>query len=574
MKTRKLFLGLAAMIAASTSFTSCSNEDELGARPSDGRTPITLTSNIATRTVNTALQEDKIAQGVQVGVFVSPTEAGELIADNAQITSDGDNGFTGTIGNYPTGEGATVGIYAYAPYNSAWTGKLSEPQAFTVKTDQTADADYLASDLLYGTPENNQVAASQTAVPVKFTHKLTKINLAFNTDGSDVELKGAAVSLVNVFTQTTINLSTGDLGTSTQQADIAVAKFDGDTDKFTASAIIVPQTVAANANFVRVQLANGTTYDANISTNYTFDTGKVYTYTATFTEEGLELKLQSNLEGWDDDVEDPSGSTEEKIVYGVGDYITSDGTFIKNEDLAVANDETKNKIVAVIFSKDVSDADAAQYDAYAMGLWRVKGKLGFTTELNAASDHNAAFADLDGLTNTSDLLSSDEYTNLEDGKGITMLNVLKKYRTDHSVANATNVSSDWFIPAFGQLAQLVNGLGDAGINASLVTTGEGGTSSNWNSPMWEEKSDFSVLEAINKYATDCGKGEPLTVGSINVVSSTTAPQNFWGIQVRGDSNSGYTSWGFGRGYAQNGQSDLSIIPCVAVKLPESVSSVD
>ena len=58
-------------------FTSCSNEDELGAQSPDGLTPITLTSNIATRTVNTELQETEIAQGVQVGVFVAPTEAGE-----------------------------------------------------------------------------------------------------------------------------------------------------------------------------------------------------------------------------------------------------------------------------------------------------------------------------------------------------------------------------------------------------------------------------------------------------------------------------------------------------------------
>ena len=289
MKTRKLFLGFAAMLAASTTFTSCSNEDELGARfaamlaasttftscsnedelgarPTDGRTPIILTSNIATRTVNTQLQETDIAQGVQVGVFVTPTAAGELIADNAVITSDGKGSFTGTIGNYPAGEGATVGIYAYAPYNSAWTGKLNEAQTFTVKTDQTADVDYLASDLLYGTPQNNAVAASENAVQVQFKHKLTKINLAFNTEGTEIDLKGATVSLVNVLTQTTINLSDGTLGTSTATADIAVAKFASNATQFAASAIIVPQTVSANADFVRVQLADGTTYDANIST--------------------------------------------------------------------------------------------------------------------------------------------------------------------------------------------------------------------------------------------------------------------------------------------------------------------
>ena len=313
------------MIAASTSFTSCSNEDELGARPSDGRTPITLTSNIATRTVNTELQETEIANGVQVGVFVAPTQAGELIADNAQITSDGNGGLAGPIGNYPTEEGATVGIYAYAPYNSAWTGKLNEAQTFAVQTNQTADADYLASDLLYGTPQNNAVAASENAVQVQFKHKLTKINLAFNTEGTEIDLKGATVSLANVMTQTTINLSDGTLGTSTAPADVTVAKFASDATRFAASAVIVPYTTTAGDQFVRVQLEDGTTYEANISSAFTFETGKQYTYTATFTENGLELKLQSTIEGWEDGAQNPSGNTEEKIVYGVGDYITSDG---------------------------------------------------------------------------------------------------------------------------------------------------------------------------------------------------------------------------------------------------------
>lgn len=567
MKTRRLFLGLAAMLAASASFTSCSNEDELGAQSPDGRTPITLTSNIATRTVSTELQETEIAQGVQVGVFVAPTEAGELIADNAQITSDGSGSFTGTIGNYPAGEGATVSIYAYAPYNSAWAGKLNEAQTFTVKTDQTTDNAYLASDLLYGTPKNNQVAASENAVTVQFEHKLTKINLAFNTADTEIDLKGATVSLVDVLTQTTINLSDGTLGTGSQPADINVAEFAEDATQFAASAIIVPQTVAANANFVRVQLADGTTYDANISTSFTFETGKQYTYTATFTENGLELKLISTIEGWQDGAENPSGSTEEKIVYGVGDYITSDGTFIKNSELS---DENKGNVVAVIFSTNVSTTDAeAGYDAYAMGLWRVKGKLGFADEVGEqVTSFTAVLADLEGRTKTDALLKSSYYSNLTgDTKAESMLGMLETYRTSHSVNSS--VSSAWFIPAIGQQIQLVNNLGGAEINESTEVE-----SGNVNTEWWTSD-DAAVIEKINAYITECGQTNPLVVGgNINLASSSEAGVNLWGIQLRGESNTNFISWGFGRGLNKNGNTDTSIIPCVAVKLPEPVSAAE
>ena len=254
-------------------------------------------------------------------------------------------------------------------------------------------------------PRTTPLRPARTPWPCTSSTKFTKINLAFNTADTEIDLKGATVSLVDVLTQTTINLSDGTLGTGSQPADINVAEFAEDATQFAASAVIVPQTVAANANFVRVQLADGTTYDANISTSFTFETGKQYTYTATFTENGLELKLISTIEGWQDGAENPSGSTEEKIVYGVGDYITSDGTFIKNSELS---DENKGKVVAVIFSTQVSTTDAEDgYDAYAMGLTVAGSKgWGFTDLVikPSVTTFAAALADLDGLSKTSTIL--------------------------------------------------------------------------------------------------------------------------------------------------------------------------
>ncbi len=564
MKTRRLFLGLAAMLAASASFTSCSNEDELGAQSPDGRTPITLTSNIATRTVSTELQETEIAQGVQVGVFVAPTEAGELIADNAQITSDGSGSFTGTIGNYPTGEGATVSIYAYAPYNSAWAGKLNEEQTFTVKTDQTTDNAYLASDLLYGTPQNNAVAASENAVQVQFKHKLTKINLAFNTADTEIDLKGAAVSLVGVMTQTTINLSDGTLGTSTQAGDITVAKFAADATQFAASAVIVPQTTAAGTDFVKVELADGTTYTGNISSAFTFETGKQYTYTATFNGNQIELKLISTIEGWEDGALNPSGDTEEKIVYGVGDYITSDGTFIKNSEL---NDDNKADVVAVIVSTQVSTADETDgYNAYAMGLTVAGSKgWGFTdlvgTSVTTFAD---ALADLDGRSKTAAVLESDAYKDVEEGtKGNTIFEYVSREGNKSPIGTA---GSDWFVPSIGQMIQMLNNLGEAGITSSTEVHGD-----NTSSPIYYTESN-NVIDKINAYATAVGKTEFIKDSSI-YATVTESNANFWCLQTNPTVSNDQTAyaWGFGRNPGKS-NNNRNLIPFVAVKLPAETSS--
>lgn len=565
MKTRRLFLGLAAMLAASASFTSCSNEDELGAQSPDGLTPITLTSNIATRTVNTELQETEIAQGVQVGVFVSPTKVGELIADNAPITSDGNGGFAGTIGNYPAEEGATVSIYAYAPYNSAWTGKLSEAQTFTVKTDQTTDNAYLASDLLYGTPKNNAVAASENAVQVQFKHKLTKINLAFNTADTEIDLKGATVSLVGVLTQTTINLSDGTLGTGSQPADINVAEFAEDATQFAASAVIVPQTKAAGTDFVKVELANGKTYDANISTSFTFETGKQYTYTATFNGNQIELKLISTIEGWQDGAENPSGSTEEKIVYGVGDYITSDGTFIKNSELS---DENKGKVVAVIFSTQVSTTDAEDgYDAYAMGLTVAGSKgWGFTDLVikPSVTTFAAALADLDGLSKTSTILKSTAYENVaEEDKDGTVFEYCARASNKSPIGEA---GSDWFVPSIGQMIQMLNNLGGAGITSNTEVH-----ESNTSSPIYYTESN-DVITKINAYATAAGKTDFIKASSI-YVTVTESEANFWCLQTNPTVSNDQTAyaWGFGRNPGKS-NNNRNLIPFVAVKLPAETSS--
>ena len=188
---------MAAALVMAAGFTACSSDDDLQRHDAGGRTPITLTSSVATRAVDQNLQSTQIESGVQVGVYV--TSGGQLIenGDNNRLTATGNGSFTGETMFFP--EEGTVSVYAYAPYNSGWTGSQGTERTFTVPIDQSTDKGYLAADLMSGMPQGqNEFTADAPSIPLTFTHLLTKLNINFNTGDTGLDLKGATVSVLNV----------------------------------------------------------------------------------------------------------------------------------------------------------------------------------------------------------------------------------------------------------------------------------------------------------------------------------------------------------------------------------------
>lgn len=95
-----------------------------------------------------------IAADQAVGFFVtdgSKTSETTLHQDNISFTADGSGNFTGTTNLYfPASKSA--GIYAYAPYAEG-VSLTSTTNSFTVETDQSTDANYLASASLLVRPK-------------------------------------------------------------------------------------------------------------------------------------------------------------------------------------------------------------------------------------------------------------------------------------------------------------------------------------------------------------------------------------------------------------------------------------
>lgn len=296
----------------------CSS-DEMKDGQEGQQTPITFVSNVSTmRSASVNLQKTQIAEGVKVGVFVKDVDGLISGGNNAALTANGAGAFTGSPIYFPQ-DGAPVSVYAYAPYQSGWSDQVDVAATFTVAANQSTDEGYLASDLLHGLPttEQNAFTKENPVVLLGFAHMLSKLTVKFKTSAdTDVDLKGATINIVNTLPSATLKVADGTLGAATGTATaIKAVTFASDATEFLASAVIVPQTVAAGS-FIQVVLTNGKMLNARLNTEATFASGKAYVYSVNISGQGAEaqaeIELQSTVTDWVEDATELTGDVTEE----------------------------------------------------------------------------------------------------------------------------------------------------------------------------------------------------------------------------------------------------------------------
>lgn len=316
-------LSFATIVLATLAMMGCSSDETEQQTQSqgNGQTPMVLVSQMATRGTNTELQRTQIAQGVQVGVFAKTDDGLISGGDNALMTADGQGNFVGNTIYFPRG-GAAVSVYAYAPYNSSWNDMLDVDTDFSVAADQSTDAGYLQSDLLHGLPTGtNAFTEDNPTVALNFVHKLSKLTVKFKAI-DDINLQGTTINIVNTLPTTTLNIADGTLGTAKGTAtSIKAATFAEDATTFVASAVIVPQTVAAGS-FIQVVLTDGRMLNAQLNSAATFLSGKAYTYTVNVNHDGAAMELTTTVTDWDDNTDELTGDVEIEDAPEVRTYAT------------------------------------------------------------------------------------------------------------------------------------------------------------------------------------------------------------------------------------------------------------
>ena len=329
MIKNKLYTGLAALTTA-VALTACSADemDSSSGNPLNGDV-ISLTSRVAKTRAASELQTNALNTATKVGVFgINGTSAVTNGGNNQySVTATGDLTADDKEMKWPVDGTAKVDIYAYAPYQSGWTA-YDAANAFSVSADQSTDAGYLASDLLYASTK--EVSKTSSAVVLAFSHKLVRINVKL-TKGDDCpyDVSKSAISISGTKLATTLNPSTGALGAAS--GDAADIKIGADVaitaDGTTTYGVVVPQQLAAGTQFVKI-VADGKILSAKLASAVTLEAGKAYNFSAEIgSSSEVALSLGSvTLTGWGTNNELEAGDVEEvKYEYSPTSFVALGG---------------------------------------------------------------------------------------------------------------------------------------------------------------------------------------------------------------------------------------------------------
>lgn len=307
--------------AVATLMAACSSDDG----PNVKNTTIQLRSGVegaVTRTLNQDLQSTQVANGQKVWVEFTTTaatpdqgtgtNAGEWSGTTATAvyTADGAGALsTTTMTKWPMASPSTetVDIKAWAPFAAAPSGTQS------IKTDQSSEDDYKASDYLYGS--RTGIVNSDIASPilVTFNHMLAKIVINVSSTVPNVDVQGSTVTFgnpaaANIVKDYTISNTDGSITPNiTNKASIKVTGNLGADGK--CACIIVPQTVSGMLFSINVpdptdQLgttaaAKTKTYSLPSPTTKAYDAGKVYTYNVAIRTDATLIVLNETITNWD-----------------------------------------------------------------------------------------------------------------------------------------------------------------------------------------------------------------------------------------------------------------------------------
>lgn len=296
--------------AALLSLAACNNEEYTPADDPNTPMEIRMSSGIDMQTrANSAEVPDKqIAEGQEVGVFINDAGNGDVVSANLKYNADGNGGLTLVATNpaqeipYYPATGNDVKMAAYHPYN-ADAALEGGGYAFAVSTDQSSDANYYASDLLYS--ESNEYARQKTAHNIAFKHKLSKVECTLTSGSGSPDLTDATVSIVKAKTNITFKPADGTLSDA-QPATTADIKLNSAIATGSYIGIIPPQTYSKGSQFLKITLgaeAGGGTFYYTIPNESSdedlpLDENKVYKYTIQVNRTGL--TVTSTIEPWGD----------------------------------------------------------------------------------------------------------------------------------------------------------------------------------------------------------------------------------------------------------------------------------
>ena len=268
--------------------TSCSNDVEELDTATD--TAIVLTATIENETRAAEGLQESFTAGDEVGVYIAKEKDGTTayLAENKlfKVKSNGKlEASDGTRYIYPDASYETR-IYAYKPYS----GNGVVNNVFSVAADQTTEANYIASDVLWGEPKNGNPVTRESAIDLEFEHRCAKLVVNL-TVADGLNLKGGTLCTSEVVTGMKLSdIASGAFLATTDKGEIT---FGNLTDAATQThvAVLVPQNVPAGTELVRITLADASARPLamRLPSQLSLEAGKKCVLNVTARRSGLEL---------------------------------------------------------------------------------------------------------------------------------------------------------------------------------------------------------------------------------------------------------------------------------------------
>lgn len=303
MKKLQFILACAAL----TALSSCSSDDQ-----SFDPNEIRITTNVGgieatTRAAANTYDDGYFDANSQINIYIFEHVEDGVTAEYTYGTNgllaykaDGSGNLSTTPQPYYPANGNNIDVYGI--YSGNQDIKFANSQTITVSEDQSNEANYKNSDLMWASKTNH--AKSDNAVDLSFNHKLSKVivELIKGNGLNDGDLDNATVQILNTSTKATIDVDkTGikNLTPSTTAGDKKPITLGSWNTGYNVAAIIIPQQVEAGTQLFKVKLRNQAEYIYTIPTGTSpvnFEADKKYTYTLTLTTKGI--VVNATIKDW------------------------------------------------------------------------------------------------------------------------------------------------------------------------------------------------------------------------------------------------------------------------------------
>ncbi len=276
MRLNKFFYMAGMLLLAACASETAREQHAGGMLPADA-VPVTLSYQMVpaaqTRAAAlTTLNQDYIESGKSVAVLIRNHGVGDYTSYTYTTGSDGALNDPDPVPYYPTDGSTHIDILGYYP--------ASAGSSFTVQTDQTTSAAYMASDLMWATPLVDRALTTDRQT-LTFSHLLSKL-IVHATAGSGIS-KIIGVALLQVKPRVSFNNTNGSIGaaqndaTTNNPVNIQMVSQNNTASVFGAC-VIPPQTITGHLLQITASDASGhngvATY--RVPSGKTFAAGNFY----------------------------------------------------------------------------------------------------------------------------------------------------------------------------------------------------------------------------------------------------------------------------------------------------------